>query len=65
MAAAGIYTLGGAFWEFGSPDWERTKYFMLFGVAEDHDSNPIKMGLATLKRRGVKTVARQSGAHRL
>jgi anaerobic selenocysteine-containing dehydrogenase len=57
MAAAGIYTLGGAFWEFGSPDWERTKYFMLFGVAEDHDSNPIKMGLGTLKRRGVKTVA--------
>ena len=56
MAAAGIYTLGGAFWEFGSPDWERTKYFMIFGVAEDHDSNPIKMGLATLKRRGVKTV---------
>ena len=21
MAAGGIYTLGGAFWEFGSPDW--------------------------------------------
>ena len=57
MAAAGIYTLGGAFWEFGAPDWERTKYFMIFGVAEDHDSNPIKIGLATLKRRGVKTVA--------
>jgi anaerobic selenocysteine-containing dehydrogenase len=57
MAAAGIYTLGGAFWEFGSPDWERTKYFMLFGVAEDHDSNPIKIGLGKLKKRGVKTVA--------
>jgi anaerobic selenocysteine-containing dehydrogenase len=56
MAAAGIYTLGGAFWEFGAPDWERTKYFMIFGVAEDHDSNPIKIGLATLKRRGIKTV---------
>ena len=25
MAAAGIYTLGGAFWEFGAPDWERTE----------------------------------------
>ena len=36
MAAAGIYTLGGAFWEFGSPDWELTKLFMMFGVAEDH-----------------------------
>ena len=29
MAAAGIYTLGGAFWEFGSPDWEKTKLFMI------------------------------------
>ncbi len=51
MAAAGLYTLGGAFWEFGEPDWERTKYFMLFGVAEDHDSNPIKIGMGKLKNR--------------
>ena len=56
MAAAGIYTIGGAFWEFGSPDWERTKLFMIFGVAEDHDSNPIKMGLGKLKSRGVKII---------
>ncbi|QHQ37130.1 molybdopterin oxidoreductase family protein [Algicella marina] len=56
MAAAGIYTLGGAFWEFGSPDWERTKLFMIFGVAEDHDSNPIKMGLGRLKERGAKII---------
>jgi anaerobic selenocysteine-containing dehydrogenase len=52
MAAGGIYTLGGAFWEFGEPDWDLTKYFMMFGVAEDHDSNPIKMGLGKLKSRG-------------
>ncbi|QBY02620.1 formate dehydrogenase [Rhodophyticola sp. CCM32] len=57
MAAAGIYTMGGAFWEFGSPDWDRTKMFMIFGVAEDHDSNPIKMGLGKLKKRGAKVVA--------
>ncbi len=57
MATAGIYTLGGAFWEFGQPDWERTKYFMIFGVAEDHDSNPIKLGLGRLKERGAKIVA--------
>ncbi len=57
MAAGGIYTMGGAFWEFGSPDWERTKMFMIFGVAEDHDSNPIKMGLGRLKERGAKVVA--------
>ncbi len=54
MAAAGIYTMGGAFWEFGQPDWDRTKMFMLFGVAEDHDSNPIKIGLGKLKARGAK-----------
>ena len=57
MAAAGIYTMGGAFWEFGSPDWERTKLFLVFGVAEDHDSNPIKMGLSRLKARGAQIVS--------
>ncbi|MEL6840207.1 MAG: molybdopterin oxidoreductase family protein [Pseudomonadota bacterium] len=56
MAAAGIYTMGGAFWEFGQPDWERTKLFMLFGVAEDHDSNPIKMGIGRLKARGARMI---------
>ena len=49
MAAAGLYTIGGSFWEFGEPDWDFTKYFLMFGVAEDHDSNPIKMGLGKLK----------------
>jgi anaerobic selenocysteine-containing dehydrogenase len=57
MAAAGAYTIGGSFWEFGEPDWEHTRYFMLFGVAEDHDSNPIKIGLGKLKTRGVKVVS--------
>ncbi|MDF2618951.1 MAG: molybdopterin-dependent oxidoreductase [Xanthobacteraceae bacterium] len=57
MATAGLYTVGGAFWEFGEPDWERAKYFMLFGVAEDHDSNPIKIGLGKLKARGGKFVS--------
>ncbi|HRD78255.1 MAG TPA: molybdopterin oxidoreductase family protein, partial [Hyphomicrobiaceae bacterium] len=57
MAAAGLYTFGGAFWEFGDPDWDRTEYFMLFGVAEDHASNPIKTALGKLKKRGVKFVA--------
>ena len=51
MAAAGLYSVGGAFWEFGEPDWDLTRYFLIFGVAEDHDSNPIKMGLAKLKSR--------------
>ena len=57
MAAAGMYTLGGSFWEFGEPDWEQAKYLLMFGVAEDHDSNPIKLGLGKLKGRGAKIVA--------
>ncbi len=58
MAAAGLYSIGGSFWEFGEPDWERTKYLLMFGVAEDHDSNPIKIGLGKLKgREGTKFVS--------
>jgi sulfite dehydrogenase (quinone) subunit SoeA len=57
MAAAGMYTLGGSFWEFGEPDWQRTRFFMMFGVAEDHDSNPIKIALSGLRRRGAKFVS--------
>ena len=57
MAAAGLYSIGGSFWEFGEPDWDRTKYFIMFGVAEDHDSNPIKIGLGKIKGRGAKFVS--------
>ena len=57
MAAAGMYTLGGSFWEFGEPDYERTKLLLLFGVAEDHDSNPIKLALSGMRRRGAKFVS--------
>jgi anaerobic selenocysteine-containing dehydrogenase len=57
MAAGGLYSIGGSFWEFGEPDWEHSRYLMLWGVAEDHDSNPIKLGLSKLKERGAKIVA--------
>jgi sulfite dehydrogenase (quinone) subunit SoeA len=57
MAAGGLYSIGGSFWEFGEPDWERTKYLLMFGVAEDHDSNPIKLGIAGVKARGAKFVS--------
>lgn len=57
MAAGGIYTIGGAFWEFGQPDWDRTRLFVMFGVAEDHDSNPIKIGLGKLKARGARVIS--------
>ncbi len=57
MAAAGMYSIGYSFWEFGAPDWDQAKYFVLWGVAEDHASNPIKIGLEKLKRRGAKFVS--------
>src|SRR5829696_6163586 len=57
MAAAGMYTLGGSFWEFGEPDWERTQLLLMFGVAEDHDSNPIKLALSGMRRRGAKFIS--------
>ena len=57
MAAAGLYTIGGSFWESGEPDWDLTRYFLMFGVAEDHDSNPMKTGIAKLKQRGAKFVS--------
>ena len=57
MAAAGLYSIGGAFWEFGAPDWDHSKLFVLFGVAEDHDSNPLKLGISKLKSRGARFVS--------
>ena len=57
MAAAGLYSIGASFWEFGEPDWEHARWFMMLGVAEDHDSNPIKLGLARLKERGAKVIS--------
>ncbi|MEZ5657041.1 MAG: molybdopterin oxidoreductase family protein [Burkholderiaceae bacterium] len=57
MAAGGLYSIGYAFWEFGAPDWDRTRYFVLWGVAEDHNSNPIKTGIDKLKSRGAKFVS--------
>ncbi len=41
MAAARLYTIGGSFREFGAPDWELTRCFLMFGVAEDHDSDGV------------------------
>ncbi len=57
MAAAGLYTLGGSFWEFGEADFEHAKLFVMFGVAEDHASNPLKLGISRLKARGAKFVS--------
>ncbi|MCA0242659.1 MAG: molybdopterin oxidoreductase family protein [Proteobacteria bacterium] len=57
MAAGMIYTIGGSFWEFGGPDLERAKLFVMIGTAEDHHSNPMKAQLSAFKRNGGRFVA--------
>ncbi len=57
MAAGMIYTIGGSFWEFGGPDLERAKLFVMIGTAEDHHSNPLKMALSKFKRQGGKFIS--------
>ena len=57
MAAGMIYTIGGSFWEFGGPDLDRSKLFIMFGTAEDHHSNPLKAALSKFKRNGGRFVS--------
>ncbi len=56
MAAGMIYSIGGSFWEFGGPDLERSKLFIMIGTAEDHHSNPMKMELSKFKRHGGRFI---------
>ena len=56
MAAGMIYTMGGSFWEFGGPDLERSRLFVMFGTAEDHHSNPLKMAISKFKRDGGRFI---------
>ncbi len=57
MAAGMIYTIGGSFWEFGGPDLDRAKLFVMIGTAEDHHSNPMKIALSKFKRAGGRFIA--------
>ena len=57
MAAGLIYTIGGSFWEFGGPDLDRAKLFVMIGTAEDHHSNPLKVAIAKFKRRGGRFIS--------
>ena len=52
-----IYTIGGSFWEFGGPDLDRAKLFVMIGTAEDHHSNPMKIALAKFKRDGGRFIS--------
>ena len=57
MAAGMIYTIGGSFWEFGGPDLERAKLFVMIGTAEDHHSNPMKVAISKFKRKGGRFIS--------
>ena len=57
MAAGMIYTIGGSFWEFGGPDLEHARLFVMIGTAEDHHSNPMKIALGNFKRRGGRFIS--------
>ena len=57
MAAGMIYTIGGSFWEFGGPDLDRAKLFVMIGTAEDHHSNPMKIAISKFKRAGGKFIS--------
>lgn len=57
MAAGMIYSVGGSFWEFGGPDLERAKLFVMLGTAEDHHSNPLKVALSKFKRNGGRFIS--------
>ncbi|MCG6968737.1 MAG: molybdopterin oxidoreductase family protein [Gammaproteobacteria bacterium] len=57
MAAGMIYSIGGSFWEFGGPDLDRSRLFIMFGTAEDHHSNPLKIAISKLKRDGGRFIS--------
>jgi anaerobic selenocysteine-containing dehydrogenase len=57
MAAGMIYTIGGSFWEFGGPDLDRARLFVMIGTAEDHHSNPLKIAISKFKRSGGRFIS--------
>ena len=57
MAAGMMYTIGGSFWEFGGPDLERARLFVMIGTAEDHHSNPLKIAISKFKRAGGRFIS--------
>ncbi|MBK5932151.1 sulfite dehydrogenase subunit SoeA [Halochromatium salexigens] len=57
MATGMIYSIGGSFWEFGGPDLDHAKLFIMIGTAEDHHSNPLKIAISKFKREGGRFIA--------
>ena len=66
MAAAGLYTIGGSFWEFGEPDWEHTRYLLMFRRRRGPRFQPAQDRPRQAEDRRQRQVRLgQSGAHRL
>jgi len=57
MAAGMIYSIGGSFWEFGGPDLDRARLFVMIGTAEDHHSNPLKIAISRFRRKGGRFIS--------
>ena len=53
MAAGMIYTIGGSFWEFGGPDLERAKLFVMLGTARAGVVVALTWGAIEVLRQGV------------
>ena len=65
MAAGMIYTIGGSFWEFGGPDLERAKLFVMIGTAEDPPFQPAENRHFQVQAQWRKIHLHQPGAYRL
>ena len=65
MAAAGLYTIGGSFWEFGEPDWEHAQIFPAVrrrrGPRFQSDQDRPRQAQGARRQDRLD----QSGAHRL
>ena len=65
MAAAGLYTIGGSFWEFGEPDWDLTEYFLHVRGCRGPRLQPDQNGLEQAQETRRQIRLDQSGADRL
>lgn len=57
MAAGMSYSIGGSFWEFGGPDLDHARLFVMIGTAEDHHSNPLKIAISKFRRKGGRFIS--------
>ena len=56
MAAAGLYTIGGSFWEFGEPDWESINWWKVGIVIDANGEGIFESEQEALDEYGVKSI---------